>query len=115
MITELGKELRKLRIDLGETLMDMSNRLNVSSAFLSAIETGRKRIPDDFLERLSEKYSEVERDRNKYEVLINQARREVRWVISGDKEEAEIATALARKFRTMDASARKKLKKFIDE
>ena len=50
MTIQLGKELKKLRIDLGVTLMGMSELVELSPAFLSAIETGRKRVPDDFLD-----------------------------------------------------------------
>ncbi|EPZ76653.1 hypothetical protein M798_01860 [Brucella melitensis ADMAS-G1] len=42
MTTELGKELRKLRIDHNERLLDMSKKIGKSSAFISAVETGQK-------------------------------------------------------------------------
>lgn len=48
MTTELGKELRKLRIDQDERLYDMSRRLGKSSAFISAVERGSKSPPSDF-------------------------------------------------------------------
>lgn len=50
MTTEIGKELRKLRIDEEERLLDMSQRLNKSSAFISAVERGTKSPPSDFEE-----------------------------------------------------------------
>ncbi|WP_170373354.1 MULTISPECIES: helix-turn-helix domain-containing protein [Ruegeria] len=46
--TEIGKELRKLRIDEGERLLDMSKRLEKSSAFISAVERGSKSPPSGF-------------------------------------------------------------------
>lgn len=52
MITPLGKELRRLRLDRDWLLKGMADGIGVSSSFLSAIETGRKPIPDDFLERI---------------------------------------------------------------
>ena len=48
MITEIGKELRKLRIDRDERLLDMSERLDKSSAFISAVERGTKTPPIGF-------------------------------------------------------------------
>lgn len=45
MITEIGKALRKLRIDQDERLLDMAKRLDKSSAFLSAVEIGKKSPP----------------------------------------------------------------------
>lgn len=48
MTTEIGKELRKLRIDREERLLDMSERLDKSSAFISAVERGTKTPPNGF-------------------------------------------------------------------
>lgn len=48
-ITEYGKIVRKARIDADLTMLDMAEDLGVSSAYLSALEVGRKRIPSDFL------------------------------------------------------------------
>lgn len=48
MNTEIGKELRKLRIDKDERLIDMAQRLGVSASFISAIETGKKAPPAGF-------------------------------------------------------------------
>lgn len=50
MITELGKELRKIRIDRDERLLDMATRLDKSAAFVSAVEVGKKTPPTGFEE-----------------------------------------------------------------
>lgn len=57
MITEFGKALRKIRIDHQEILKDMAEKLQVSSAYLSAVETGKRRIPSGWAERISEIYT----------------------------------------------------------
>lgn len=56
MITELGKELRKLRIDEDERLLDMAARLDKSSAFVSAVERGGKQAPEGFVELVIKVY-----------------------------------------------------------
>lgn len=56
MYTEFGKWLRTLRISIGIRLYNMSKDLNVSSSFISAIETGRKSIPLDFVEKIIKTY-----------------------------------------------------------
>ena len=45
MLTSIGKFFRKLRIDEGEILKDMAEKLGVSVSFLSAVENGKKRMP----------------------------------------------------------------------
>ena len=53
MVTEFGKVLRKIRIDHGEILKQMADRLNVSSSFLSSVENGKKAIPADWCEKIA--------------------------------------------------------------
>lgn len=54
--TELGKALRKLRIDTDERLLDMAKKIRKSSAFVSAIETGTKSPPSGFEEMIIAAY-----------------------------------------------------------
>lgn len=57
MITAFGKALRKLRIDHNEVLRDMASRLEVSASFVSAVESGKKKIPSTWIQKLTELYS----------------------------------------------------------
>lgn len=116
MTTQLGKELKKLRIDLGTNLMGMSKMINISAAFLSAIETGRKRVPDGFLDVLAARIPAVAKDRSKFEVLINQARKEVRLPVDQSSfEDAELATALARRFGSLSPEEKARLRTIVGE
>lgn len=56
MLTAYGKVLRKLRIDRQELLKEMAERLKVSSAYLSAVETGKRRIPQGWTDQLIKTY-----------------------------------------------------------
>lgn len=55
-VTKLGIALRKIRLDRQELLKDMATKLKVSSAFLSAVETGKKRPPANFIDRICSLY-----------------------------------------------------------
>lgn len=55
-MTKLGIALRKIRLDRQELLKDMATKLKVSSAFLSAVETGKKRPPANFIDRICSLY-----------------------------------------------------------
>lgn len=57
MVTEYGKILRKIRIDKGELLGDMADCLNISSSYLSSIETGVRNIPIDFTDKIIKVYN----------------------------------------------------------
>ncbi|QOZ74091.1 XRE family transcriptional regulator [Bradyrhizobium sp. CCBAU 53351] len=56
MLTDIGKELRKLRIETDERLMDMAKRLDKSASFISAVEVGKKSPPSDFEEAVIKIY-----------------------------------------------------------
>ena len=56
MVTEFGKELRKIRIDRDERLMDMADKIGKSSAFISAVEVGKKSPPHGFEDIIAKAY-----------------------------------------------------------
>lgn len=49
MITPFGIAIRKLRLDKGLRLLDLAQQLELSSSFISAIETGKKPIPAGYV------------------------------------------------------------------
>lgn len=57
MITAFGKFCRKLRIEHDEILKDMASKLNVTSAYLSAVEMGKRNIPEHWGNMLREVYN----------------------------------------------------------
>ncbi len=99
MLTALGKDLRKLRIDRGVNMMEMAKAIGLSTAMLSAIETGRKRVPGDFVDRLERAYPDLIARRAQIEALINLANREVRVSLDeATEDDAVLVTELARRF-----------------
>lgn len=52
VITEFGKLVRKARVDAEVNLSTMAEELGVSPAFLSGLETGRKKISPDWVEKV---------------------------------------------------------------
>ena len=91
-LTELGKDLRKIRIERDEVLFDMAKRLEISAAMLSAVETGTKPAPDAFIERLAEHYPEVEAERTKFEHLAQMTKKMMK--VSLDLPEQAKETAI---------------------
>ncbi|MBP2057930.1 transcriptional regulator with XRE-family HTH domain [Lactobacillus colini] len=56
-VTALGKFLRKLRIDREERLYDMAKKVGVSSAFLSGVENGHKKVPASLVNDIASIYN----------------------------------------------------------
>lgn len=51
-LTSFGRELRKMRIDRGETLKTMADKLGCTSSYLSGIECGKHSVPVSMVLRL---------------------------------------------------------------
>lgn len=114
MVTELGKELRKLRIDRSLTMMDMAKEMGYSTAMLSGIETARKRAPDDFIDRLERAYPDLRNRREQFEALINLANAEARVsLIDASTEDAELVTELARRFSSLSSDQKDSLRNLL--
>ena len=57
--TDFGKAVRMARIEAGVKLSEMASALDVTPAFLSSLETGRKKIPDGWISRIAQYVREV--------------------------------------------------------
>jgi len=51
-LTEFGGAVRKARIDARVTLKDMAEELEVTPAFLSGLEVGRKKVPAEWVRKI---------------------------------------------------------------
>ena len=56
MVTELGEQLRSIRAQRSEYLMDMAKKVGLSPAMLSSVETGARKAPKGFIEKIGTLY-----------------------------------------------------------
>lgn len=114
MLTELGKYLRKLRIDQGINMMQLAGSMGLSTAMLSAIETGRKKVPSDFIDKLINVFADLTSERFKLEALMNLANNEVRLpLVKASAEDALLVTELARRFSDLSDAEKEGLRGFL--
>ncbi len=110
MITSVGRFLRKLRIDRGEILRDMANRLGVSSAFLSAVENGKKRVPDAWISKLEEYYLLTPEQMEELRTAIVESSDTIELHIqNASSVNRQFAVSFARQFDTLDDETAQKL------
>lgn len=116
MLTSVGKFLRKLRIDKGELLRDMAKKLNVSSSFLSAVENGKKKMPESWLKKLEYLYSlnSDQIDNLKDAILESNDTVELNIEHTSDQNR-KLAISFARKFDTLDKNTAKKIFKILND
>lgn len=55
-LTVFGQFTRKLRVDHDELLKDMAERIDVTPAYLSAVELGDRNVPYDWVGRIIDSY-----------------------------------------------------------
>ena len=111
MYTELGKFLRHLRIENRENLKMMAIKLEISSAFLSALENGKKSISDKLKEKLIETYQLNSEMILKLEEAISISNETVSINLTNSSmEKQKIGILFARSFNDLDESKLAKIR-----
>ena len=114
MLTQLGKFLRKLRIDNDELMKEMADSLGLASSTLSSIENGRRKPPKDFFERMLSVYALGSEQAAQLEMAIMQSQDEVSLEIKGlDEPDRELAVAFAKRFVGMSEEDKRRIKEIL--
>ncbi|CAM3103035.1 helix-turn-helix domain-containing protein [Cupriavidus taiwanensis] len=99
MLTSFGRFLRELRHQHTELMKDMADKLGVSAAFLSAVETGKKSIPPTWTKSLTDAYKLPPAAVSQMQSAIDASARSVTIDLANQSEERRsAAVALARQF-----------------
>ena len=110
MVTSLGKFLREIRIENREILKDMADNLEVSSAFLSAVENGKKKMPDSWYHKLKTIYSFTDEQQKKLQEAVMESADSIELdIVHGTCYQRNLAVSFAREFNSMDEDLCKKL------
>lgn len=114
MLTNFGKELRKLRIDHDELLKDMASNLGVTVAYLSAVENGKREVPDTWIDVLREKYQLSSDELAILQSLAYEGKNSLKIDLSKiQSEERELALAFARSFKSLSDEEMKEIRKIL--
>jgi len=116
MLTSLGKFFRKLRIDNSELLADMASKLNVSPAFLSKVENGLKKPPQDWEDRVIELYALGDSAIKELSDCMFEALN-MKSIDMGaiDDKNKDLMLSFARKINNLDDGAINKIKKILKD
>jgi transcriptional regulator with XRE-family HTH domain len=112
MINDLGKMLRKMRIEEEERLLDMAEKIDVSVAFLSAIETGRKEPPLNVVDRIAIAYKLDKKERVQLELAVTNSRSSFRLEPQSDIAHDTVAL-LARRLNRLQPEEHKKIQAIL--
>ena len=113
-MTEFGKEIRKLRIDRGEIMKSMADKLGITSAYLSAIECGKRNIPDNFIDQITSIYNLSKHEKAKLEDSVALANHKVEIALDDVSEsKQELALKFARSFDDIDDRTAIKIRELL--
>ncbi|MBQ7188287.1 MAG: helix-turn-helix domain-containing protein [Kiritimatiellae bacterium] len=113
-LTELGRFLRKLRIDRGELLRDMAKKLGVTVSFLSAVENGKRGMPSEWGNLLSNVYRLSPEQCGELDVAVAASEKGVALKFDGlSSTNRRLSAAFARKIRSFTQEEQKKLEEIL--
>lgn len=116
MLTSLGRYLRKMRIDSGELLKEMADKLEMSSAMLSSIENGKRNPSPDFAEKLSKAYGLNASEQKVLSKLVAENSESVSIGLKGlVPQDQHLAFSFARRFADLSESDKERIKEVLDE
>ena len=114
MLTSLGRFLRQVRIDRGEILKDMADKLRVSVSFLSAVENGKKRMPTAWNGIICDLYAFNEEQKDEFTKAIADTEKTIELDFSGaTQSRRELAVSFARKFSDIDDTQLEEIQKIL--
>ena len=114
MLTEFGKALRRIRLDNDELMKDMADKLKVSSAYLSAVENGKKKATSTLLRQIVDLYALSEEDAEVLNEAYQRSLNEVRMDttnMTGNRQ--DLALIFARKISTIDEESIDEIMKIL--
>jgi transcriptional regulator with XRE-family HTH domain len=115
-MTPFGKYMRNLRIDSGKLLADVAEYLGVSSAYLSALEHGRKGGPSkDQLERIKEFFGLSAARYRELKVAVENSKGRIIVPRGVTPTAYETANEFARKLSSLSEEKLRRIREVLDK
>lgn len=116
-LTPFGKLVRQHRLEHEVTLLSMTEKIGVSAAFASAVETGTKKIPSDYPRKVADA---LNLDKEQFEELEKSASlsfNEVRISIArtASKSDREVVAMFARRFQDLPEDRKTNIRHLLED
>lgn len=113
--TKFGEFVRLLRIKKHEVMGDMAKKLNVKTPFLSAVENGKKNVPDSWIDILTKEYGLNKKEKGELIRAIEDSRTQMKINLSGVTEgKRAVALTFGRSFDDMDEDTAIEIMKILE-
>ena len=107
-LTPFGLRVRQIRLELGLKLKEMADALGNTSAYLSAVETGKKPANEEIVERSIQFFANYDVDASDLRAKADESRETVNVEGLGSDERGAIA-AFARQLLGRSQTERKEM------
>ncbi len=116
MRTGLGDYLRSIRVKANISLRKMATDLHISPAFLSAVENGKKKMPESWFTLVPETYQLTDAEINEFKDVAYESFNTVAVNISNASESnRKLAIKFARRFEDIDEKTSKELLELLEK
>ena len=112
---DLSKFLAIKRIEYNENLFDMARKLDISIAYLSSIENGKREIPRDFFEKIKKNYNLNLSEEEKLKKIISYTKKIVIDMKELSEDRKDISLRYARKIQSLSEEKLRKLREILWE
>ena len=112
---DLSKFLAIKRIENNENLFDMPRKLDISIAYLSSIENGKREIPRDFFEKIKKNYNLNLNEEEKLKKIISYTKKIVIDMKELSEDRKDISLRYARKIQSLSEEKLRKLREILWE
>lgn len=116
MLSEFGKFTRKLRIDHSELLKDMAIKLNVTTSYLSAVEMGKRKVPEVWKEILIDKYQLNENEIKSMNEAVYNSQNSIKFNLENySQDDKNLILSFARRFNELEEEEKKSIWETLDK
>lgn len=112
--TPFGEFFKVLRIKNHEVLGDASKLLNVSSAYVSSVECGKRPVPEEWVEIIIKHYNLTESQQIELKKAVDNSKTSLKInLINSDFTQRNVALQFQRSFEDMDEDTAKEILKIL--
>ena len=114
--TSFGEFVRILRIKHREVMGDMAKMLGTSTAFLSAVENGKKNVPADWINKITAHYNLTIEEQSALAEAIEESKVQYKIIPkNAGVEKRRVAMQFARSFDKMDDETAEKILELLNK
>lgn len=114
--TKFGEFVRVQRIKHHEVMGDLAKVLNTSLPFLSAVENGKKNVPQEWVEKLKKHYALTDSEMDELVQSIEESRTQYKIkTLNASETQRKTAMAFARSFDDMDDDTARKILELLSK